>query len=172
MRALGPNGNLRLKEPEPVNEVKEAKEEKEEIKVAQLARSKSIRRRAAEAAGAGLLQLRIGGALKRNLAEEQAHRRMVAEREERWGVNHPSRARLRALNHQAVDLFLKDARERAFYNQFLPEHKRQAWAERFKEHVLNIYLRSQKSESVAPELLREVLAIQKEDSKSKREKQE
>lgn len=56
-------------------------------------------------------------------------------------------------------MFLKDARERAFYNQFLPEAKREAWAERFREQVLSLYRRSQASDSVSPELLREVLAI-------------
>ena len=61
-------------------------------------------------------------------------------------------------------MFLHDARERAFYNQFLPEHKRQEWAERFREQLLNIYRRSQETESVSPDLLREVVAIQKEEA--------
>ena len=155
----------RLKHPE------EAKAEARAEQVPRLMRRESIGRRVGEAAGAGLLAARVGGALKRNLAEEQAHRRrMDAEREERWGANHPSRARLRELNRQAVDLFLRDARERAFYNQFLPEAKRQAWAERYKEQVLELYERSQKSASVAPELLREVQAIRKEDSLKRRER--
>ena len=148
----------RLKHPE------EAKAEAQAQQVPQLMRSHSLRRRVGEAAGAGLLASRVGGALKRNLAEEQAHRQMLAEREERWGANHPSRTRLRELNHQAVELFLRDARGRAFYNQFLPEDKRQAWAERYREQVLELYERSQKSaSSVAPELLKEVQAIWKED---------
>ena len=138
--------------------------------MAGLMRAKSIRRRVGEAAKGGLLAARVGGALKRNLAEEQAHRELLREREERWGANHPSRARLRELNHKAVDLFLEDARERAFYNQFLPEDKRQAWADRFKERVLTIYGRSQKSETRPPHsLLQEVAAIRKEDARSKRD---
>ena len=65
----------------------------------------SIGRRAVTEGGAGglggiaaLLQARVAGALKRNVAEEKEYRKIIEERKERWGVNHPSRARLRDLN--------------------------------------------------------------------------
>ena len=60
-------------------------------------------------------------------------------------------------------MFLHDARGRAFYNQFLPEAKQEAWAERYREQVLSLWRRSRAGESVSPDLLREVQAIQKEE---------
>ena len=97
VRKLGLEGKVRLKAPEPANT------ENEDIdftQAAQVAAAVPTRARALEPTpAAGLLANRVGGALKRTvLADEAAARRAADEREERWGVKHPSRAKLRDLN--------------------------------------------------------------------------
>ena len=86
----------RLKHPDVLREEQQASARKREKREAllQMHLKGSFATKHNEAVETGFL----AGRLKRTMAEQQEERRRQREEERKWGINHPSRVKLRALS--------------------------------------------------------------------------
>ena len=66
----------------------------------------------------GFLAAKLGGVLNKSLVEQEAQRKKQIEEEDgHWAYDHPSRVRLRLLNHEVCDLLISEAKKRSeFYD--------------------------------------------------------